>query len=81
MIDKTKMAAGHSRCKFTGELLALAPRRAARLLMPRLGEPVEPDRVAGPTPWWRAVDQGAEPVEPASQTPPESLLLPGEPID
>jgi len=63
------------------ELLALAPRRDARLLMPRLGEPVEPDRVAGPTPWWRAVDQQAEPVELAAQTPPESLLLPGEPID
>ena len=24
--------------------------------MPRLGEPVEPSRVEGVTPWWRGVD-------------------------
>jgi L-ascorbate metabolism protein UlaG (beta-lactamase superfamily) len=38
-------------------LLALAPRRDARLVMPRLGEPVEPARVERVVPWWRGVDQ------------------------
>ena len=47
-------------------LLALGEQRGARLLMPRLGEAVEPayaaDRV---TPWWRSVD-----TEPSTGTPP-----------
>ena len=34
-------------------LLALAPAQGARLVMPRLGEAVEPARVEGVTPWWR----------------------------
>ncbi|MBS0387234.1 MAG: MBL fold metallo-hydrolase [Proteobacteria bacterium] len=37
-------------------LLQLAPKSGARLLMPRLGEPVEPARANGVTPWWRAVE-------------------------
>src|SRR5574337_1186155 len=37
-------------------LLALGPAQGARLLMPRLGEPIEPDREAVLTPWWRGVD-------------------------
>ncbi len=40
-------------------LLELAPKQGAQLLMPRLGEPIEPahtDRVA---PWWRDVDTAA----------------------
>ncbi len=36
-------------------LLALAPSRGARVITPRLGAPVEPARVEGPTPWWREV--------------------------
>jgi L-ascorbate metabolism protein UlaG (beta-lactamase superfamily) len=43
-----------------------APKNGARLLMPRLGEPVEPaigsDRV---TPWWRTVGAVASPAESA----------------
>jgi len=35
-------------------LLKLAPAQGARLVMPRLGEPVEPSRVELVTPWWRA---------------------------
>lgn len=35
-------------------LLALGPKRGAQLLMPRLGEPVEPAHGQEPTPWWRA---------------------------
>lgn len=37
-------------------LLALAPQKRAQLLMPMLGEPVEPARDYALTPWWRAVD-------------------------
>jgi L-ascorbate metabolism protein UlaG (beta-lactamase superfamily) len=37
-------------------LLAQAPARGVPLVMPRLGEPVEPARVEGVTPWWRGVD-------------------------
>ena len=40
-------------------LLKLAPKTAAPLLMPRLGEPVEPARMTEPRPWWRAVDARA----------------------
>jgi L-ascorbate metabolism protein UlaG (beta-lactamase superfamily) len=37
-------------------LLALAPQRGVQLVMPRLGEPVEPRNAEAPAPWWRAVD-------------------------
>ena len=37
-------------------LLQLGPKAGAQLLMPRLGEPVEPAYANGVTPWWRAVD-------------------------
>jgi L-ascorbate metabolism protein UlaG (beta-lactamase superfamily) len=37
-------------------ILEQAPRTGARLLMPRLGEAVEPVRVDSVEPWWRAVD-------------------------
>ncbi len=39
-------------------LLAEAPRQGVHLLMPRLGEAVEPTQVDSVTPWWRAVDSG-----------------------
>lgn len=35
-------------------LLALGPKQGAQLLMPRLGEPVEPAHGLVLTPWWRA---------------------------
>lgn len=41
-------------------LLELAPAHGAHLLMPRLGEPVEPSRAERVTPWWRAAPQGGE---------------------
>jgi L-ascorbate metabolism protein UlaG (beta-lactamase superfamily) len=44
-------------------LFALAPKQGVQLAMPRLGEAVEPARVEGVSPWWRAVD--ARMVEPA----------------
>ena len=37
-------------------LLELGPRAGVPLLMPRLGEPVEPAHVNAVTPWWRGVD-------------------------
>lgn len=37
------------------QLLALAPSYGTHLVTPRLGAAVEPDRVEGPTPWWREV--------------------------
>lgn len=37
-------------------LLHLGPKTGAQLLMPRLGEPVEPQHGLPPTPWWRAVE-------------------------
>jgi L-ascorbate metabolism protein UlaG (beta-lactamase superfamily) len=37
-------------------LLALAPTRGVRLVMPRLGEPIEPAHAEAITPWWRDVD-------------------------
>jgi L-ascorbate metabolism protein UlaG (beta-lactamase superfamily) len=37
-------------------LLEMAPKQSVQLVMPRLGEPVEPSLVDGVTPWWRAVD-------------------------
>jgi L-ascorbate metabolism protein UlaG (beta-lactamase superfamily) len=40
------------------EILRLAPSAGANLLMPRLGEPVEPAHADGLVkPWWRLVDQ------------------------
>jgi L-ascorbate metabolism protein UlaG (beta-lactamase superfamily) len=48
-------------------LVSLAPATGARLLMPRLGQAVEPDRFDGAVePWWRDVDRSA-----AAEAPPE----------
>ena len=38
-------------------LLALGTRRGVPLVMPRLGEPVEPRHVERVSPWWRAVER------------------------
>lgn len=38
-------------------LLALAPARGVHLLMPQLGQAVEPSRVDSVTPWWREVER------------------------
>jgi hypothetical protein len=40
-------------------LLELGPNAGARLVMPRLGEPVEPAHAEGVEPWWRVVDTTA----------------------
>ena len=46
-------------------LLELAPSLDARLVMPRLGEPVEPAHAAPVTPWWRGVDAPGRAAPPA----------------
>ena len=64
-------------------LLELAPRLGARLVMPRLGEPVEPAYAEDVAPWWRAVPtpghhapatQAAEQPVPAASGPAERAL-------
>lgn len=58
-------------------LLEVAPTRGVHLVMPRLGDPVEPDR-AVLTPWWREVTalEVSRPVD--SEEPP---VLLGDPVD
>ena len=60
-------------------LLALGPKQGAQLVMPRLGEPVEPAHADRVTPWWRTVDMprsGNVPVEPPAMTLPKSIPWP-----
>lgn len=58
-------------------LLALGASRGTPLLMPRLGEAVEPARLGGVTPWWREVDRpGAAHASPEPQTLPASMPWP-----
>lgn len=61
-------------------LLALGPKSGAQLLMPRLGEAVEPAHGRDPTPWWRAGEVSAEgglPVEsPEAMATPRSMPWP-----
>src|SRR5262249_12280682 len=61
-------------------LVTLAPRHGVELVMPRLGEPVEPARVSGFTPWWREVsalekNRTAE-AAPATELAPEQVEWP-----
>jgi hypothetical protein len=54
------------------KLVELAPATGTRLVLPKLGQPVEPDHDTRIEPWWRGVDSrsgGTTIVEP----PPESL--------
>ncbi len=48
-------------------LVRMAPSRGARLVMPRIGEAVEPSRVERVETWWRGVD-GAEPAAKPEKT-------------
>jgi len=48
------------------ELLALASGTGTRLVMPRLGEPVEPGREERVEPWWRSVES-RKPSRPARE--------------
>ena len=60
-------------------LFALGPTVGAQLLMPRLGEAVEPAHGDDVTPWWRGVDlsrRQERPVEPPAATLPRSMPWP-----
>jgi L-ascorbate metabolism protein UlaG (beta-lactamase superfamily) len=59
-------------------LLELGPKRDAQLIMPRLGDPVEPEHGERVEPWWRAVDTGARSTRPDQRPPsmPESMPWP-----
>jgi L-ascorbate metabolism protein UlaG (beta-lactamase superfamily) len=60
-------------------LLELGPKAGARLVMPRLGEPVEPAHAEAVQPWWRVVDTAArkpEPDTPAATTLPKAMPWP-----
>jgi hypothetical protein len=46
-------------------LLQLAPKTGARLLMPRLGEPIEPAHERKLETWWRGVDSHASSNRPS----------------
>jgi L-ascorbate metabolism protein UlaG (beta-lactamase superfamily) len=54
-------------------LLADAPRQGVQLLMPQLGNPVEPTHEHALTPWWRVVDE-RPPQQPPAET--AALTLP-----
>src|SRR5262249_53409169 len=60
-------------------LLSLGPRSGVQLVMPRLGEPVEPADAEKPEPWWRVVDATArkpEPEAPAATKLPKAVPWP-----
>jgi L-ascorbate metabolism protein UlaG (beta-lactamase superfamily) len=60
-------------------LLERGPQAGARLVMPRLGQPVEPSRAEDVEPWWRVVDKEArkpEPEPPAEESLPEGMPWP-----
>jgi L-ascorbate metabolism protein UlaG (beta-lactamase superfamily) len=52
-------------------LLELGAKSGTQLIMPRLGEPVEPAHAAGVEPWWREVDAIAQ--EPQAEAPKTTL--------
>jgi hypothetical protein len=45
-----------------GALSEWSPKAGVQLVMPRLGEPVEPAHTERVKPWWRAVDKTARAV-------------------
>jgi L-ascorbate metabolism protein UlaG (beta-lactamase superfamily) len=60
-------------------LLKLGPKAGAQLVMPRLGEPVEPAHAEDAQPWWRIVDataRGSEPETPVATSLPRSMPWP-----
>src|SRR5262245_37836953 len=59
-------------------LLEKGPKAGAQLVMPRLGEPVEPARAERVDPWWRVVDpeRRPEPVTPVANSLPKAMPWP-----
>lgn len=61
-------------------LLAEGPKQGAQLLMPRLGEPVEPAHGEAVQPWWREADRPGHAARAAREpTPPPAALPKGMP--
>ncbi len=54
-------------------LMQQATATGAHLVMPRLGEPIEPSQADGVVPWWRTVDQSDRPTP---RTSPNTWRLP-----
>ena len=52
------------------ELLSVSEKTGVQLMMPRLGEAIEPAHAQRPEPWWRAVDT----VAPAPKTESPTVL-------
>lgn len=61
-------------------LVREAPSRGTQLVMPRLGEPIEPSRSERVTPWWRVLGTAPGPVERDEELPAD-VGAPPEPID
>jgi L-ascorbate metabolism protein UlaG (beta-lactamase superfamily) len=62
-------------------LLESAPKAGAHLIMPRLGEPVEPAHAEEVTPWWRVVDTAAREAksdDPLETTMPKAMPWPAD---
>ncbi|KAB2893205.1 MAG: hypothetical protein F9K35_17130 [Burkholderiaceae bacterium] len=57
-------------------LLTQGPSQGAQLLMPRLGEPVEPAHGWEPAPWWRAAPTHKQADRPASAAETEAFQVP-----
>ena len=54
-------------------LLALAPPQGVQLLMPMLGQPVEPERGLALAPWWRDVGRGVRQPQAAGAKEPQGM--------
>ncbi len=61
-------------------LLQQAPALGVQLVMPRLGEAVEPSQVEGVSPWWREVDGLAAKLDPKQRRVDEPAVLRPEDI-
>jgi len=48
-------------------LFERGPKAGARLLMPRLGQPVDPDQTGRVEPWWRVAGAGARKPAPGTE--------------
>jgi L-ascorbate metabolism protein UlaG (beta-lactamase superfamily) len=65
-------------------LLALAPKRDVQLVMPKIGEVVEPSQVERVSPWWRAIaalEKGQAKRTEEPEVDEAEGLVAGEPID
>lgn len=59
------------------ELLSLGEKTGAQLVMPRLGEALEPEHAGRAQAWWRGVDTMAQPPQPeAATTLPKAMSWP-----